>query len=350
MKKKPIHSRHWLSLVVGAAGLALASAAHSQTPDSYVPATGQLTIPSLVIGSADFLNLVVGVTAQDILINPAPGATSTTAIGDFFDTTNGELSIASVTVGSATYYDPVVQVAGLQSIGSVVGAATYAGGSLTMPAVQVLGGALYTDVSAQIGLGQVRSVGGGMPTVSQNTYDTSTGLLTVPVAQYNGRYYTNVKASVTLGNVTHVGGHQGIDTVIYPFTGIADGANPASTLIQGADGNFYGTTADGGSAGYGTVFRVSPQGTFTLLYTFTSSAGDGAYPYTGLVIDSAGNIYGTTSGGGTSGVGKLGGGTVFRIAPNGTETVLYSFNGNISGSVDGAYPNALVLGSGGGGV
>jgi len=114
----------------------------------------------------------------------------------------------------------------------------------------------------------------------------------------------------------------------------ADGANPVYTsLIQGRDGNLYGTTLGGGSNGGGTVFKITPRGTLNTLYSFCSqpNCADGALPYAGLVQGSDGNFYGTTYQGGASGVF----GTVFKITPSGALTTLHSFNLS-----DGAGPDA----------
>ncbi|PYN92570.1 MAG: hypothetical protein DMD91_32025 [Candidatus Rokuibacteriota bacterium] len=87
--------------------------------------------------------------------------------------------------------------------------------------------------------------------------------------------------------------------------------SPVAPLIQGVDGNFYGTTSQGGAAGTGTVFQVTLAGAFTVLYTFTGGT-DGGYPYAGLVQGTDGNFYGTTSQG-----GAVGAGTVFQLTPAG---------------------------------
>jgi uncharacterized repeat protein (TIGR03803 family) len=139
----------------------------------------------------------------------------------------------------------------------------------------------------------------------------------------------------------------GTETALYSFVGSPnDGANPQVGLVQGSDGNFYGTTYYGGTStncgpyGCGTVFRTSPSGSETNLHSFPSSPTDGSEPYTGLMQGSDGNFYGTTAGGGTNGVG-----TVFRISPSGTYTTLYQFVGY---PTDGANPSAgLVQGSDG---
>jgi uncharacterized repeat protein (TIGR03803 family) len=125
----------------------------------------------------------------------------------------------------------------------------------------------------------------------------------------------------------------GTETVLYTFQGGLDGANPLGSLIADAAGNLYGTTENGGSTGCfnnggcGTVFKIAPDGTETLLYAFQGGS-DGINPEAGLVADASGNLYGTTTFGGA----KMKG-TVFRLAPNGTETVLYSFQGKSDGGV-----------------
>jgi uncharacterized repeat protein (TIGR03803 family) len=109
-----------------------------------------------------------------------------------------------------------------------------------------------------------------------------------------------------------------------------------SALTLGHDGNFYGTTEQGGSAGYGTVFKVTTNGTLTTLAAFNSN--NGASPYAALALGNDGNFYGTTFYGGSSGDG-----TVFKVTTNGTLTTLVSFNGT-----NGASPYAaLTLGNDG---
>jgi len=124
------------------------------------------------------------------------------------------------------------------------------------------------------------------------------------------------------------------ETVLYNFRGGSDGWQPTGGLIFDEKGNLYGTTSSGGSAGSGTVFELSSNGgggwAETILYSFGASSGDGREPLAGLIFDQAGNLYGTTSSGGSTG-----GGTVFQLSPNGsgawTETVLYNFQSSTSG-------------------
>jgi uncharacterized repeat protein (TIGR03803 family) len=114
--------------------------------------------------------------------------------------------------------------------------------------------------------------------------------------------------------------------------GTNDGAHPLAAPVQGSDGNFYGTTRDGGTYGGGTVFKITTNGAYTSLYSF-SGTNDGALPYGGLVQGSDGNFYGTTPGGGTN--GAIHWGTVFKISTNGALITLFSFDW-----FDGASPYA----------
>jgi uncharacterized repeat protein (TIGR03803 family) len=130
----------------------------------------------------------------------------------------------------------------------------------------------------------------------------------------------------------------GRETTLYSFgSSPTDGVGPAAGLVQGRHGYFYGTTTGGGANNYGTVFRISASGTYTSLYSFGSSLNDGVYPYDVLVQGSDGNLYGTTYYGGSNNIANLGDGTVFRISPSGTYTTLYSFG---SSPTDGANPYA----------
>ncbi len=117
----------------------------------------------------------------------------------------------------------------------------------------------------------------------------------------------------------------GKETILYRFTGGADGGSPYQGLIRDEAGNLYGTTISGGAFGAGTVFRINPHGKETVLYSFAGGA-DGKYPFSALTRDPAGNLYGTTWIGGASDQG-----TVFRLDPSSVETVLYTFTGGADG-------------------
>ena len=124
---------------------------------------------------------------------------------------------------------------------------------------------------------------------------------------------------------------------LHSFEG-ADGSTPVVGLVQATDGNFYGTTQSGGANGDGTIFKITPSGTFTSLYSFCSQSGclDGSGPNAGLIQGVDGNLYGTTTNGGANRVG-----TIFGITLSGTLTTLYSFCSQ-SGCTDGTHPNGLV--------
>ena len=113
----------------------------------------------------------------------------------------------------------------------------------------------------------------------------------------------------------------GVVTIIHKFDG-TDGEYPEAPLIQGSDGNFYGTTVYGGSYGWGVVFVLTPQGALTVLHNFPDNGIDGDEPSAGLVQATDGNFYGTATEGGT-----LGGGVIFQITPDGAYTILYNLDG-----------------------
>jgi uncharacterized repeat protein (TIGR03803 family) len=115
-----------------------------------------------------------------------------------------------------------------------------------------------------------------------------------------------------------------------------DGYYPLSGPMQASNGNLYGTTASGGSNSQGTVYEITTAGLFKVLYNFCSQANcaDGAYPFGGLIHDSTGNLYGTTEYGGN----LNGWGTVFEITTTNQLIILHSFD-----NTDGAYPISALL-------
>jgi len=122
---------------------------------------------------------------------------------------------------------------------------------------------------------------------------------------------------------------------LHGFTGGTDGSQPYGGLIQGSDGNYYGTTESGGGSGLGTVYSITAAGTLTTVYNFGGS--DGANPKAGVIQGSDGFLYGTTSASGTGGAG-----TVFKVGTTGTLTTQHFF----TGGSDGGNPQAgLVQGS-----
>jgi len=132
----------------------------------------------------------------------------------------------------------------------------------------------------------------------------------------------------------------GVETVLYNFSGSVDGCSPYPGVILDSVGNTYGAATDCGAYGYGVVFEVDSSGNETVLHSFSSGL-DGANPGSVLLFDSKGNLYGTTAHGGNSECGGTGCGTVFELSPDGnrgwTERVLYAFC-SVTGCTDGEEP------------
>ena len=129
----------------------------------------------------------------------------------------------------------------------------------------------------------------------------------------------------------------GKSVILYNFKGQPDGAEPLMPLVLDKAGNVYGLTEVGGTYNYGTIFKVDPAGNETVLYSFAGPP-DGATPFDGVISDAAGNLYGTTSQGGTGNCFGSGCGTVFEFTTKGKEKVLYNFLGGTDGGVPWAAP------------
>jgi uncharacterized repeat protein (TIGR03803 family) len=144
---------------------------------------------------------------------------------------------------------------------------------------------------------------------------------------------TAIVSLTVIGPLRPISAHAGgitvyPQTVLMNFSG-PDGAFPAGGLVRDGQGNLFGTTYQGGAYDNGTVFRVSPDGQLTTLFSFNRFAG-GGYPVGDLIADSRGNLYGTTTAGGT-----YFGGTVYKLTPDGQMTVLANLDSNT-----GWYPGA----------
>ena len=172
-----------------------------------------------------------------------------------------------------------------------------------------------------------------------------------PVQGHDGSFYGTTTAGGANGNGTVFNvTPTGALTVLYTFSAANNGVNgdgsyPSGGLVQGADGNFYGTARYGGLNDTGTIFKVTPMGGFTTLSSFAAlDDGNynqgGAFPTKGLIQGQDGNFYGTAGYGGT-----LGAGTIFEVSPTGTLTTLYNFghlNSN-NQNPDGVEPEASLL-------
>jgi uncharacterized protein (TIGR03437 family) len=121
-------------------------------------------------------------------------------------------------------------------------------------------------------------------------------------------------------------------TTLYTFTAMSDGGAPTAGVVQGSDGNFYGTTTNGGQNGFGTIFKLTPTGVLTTLYSFPAIPAGNASSVT-LIQATDGNFYGTINQGG----GPEGHGTLFEMTPDGAVTTLHTFGG-----ADGVAPDYLI--------
>jgi uncharacterized repeat protein (TIGR03803 family) len=158
-------------------------------------------------------------------------------------------------------------------------------------------------------------------------YSPYAGVIRDSAGNVYGTTYSGGTANSGVVYKLDTGGHE---TVLYSFTGGADGSNPYAGVVRDSAGNLYGTTDYGGTANGGVIYKLDTAGQETVLYSFTRVAGE-ANPYSnGVIRDSAGNFYGTTPFGGTAGAGA-----VYKLDTAGQYTVLYNF----TGGADGEYPN-----------
>jgi uncharacterized repeat protein (TIGR03803 family) len=161
-----------------------------------------------------------------------------------------------------------------------------------------------------------------------------------PVQGTDGNFYATAYSGGANGDGTVFKiTPSGTLTTIHSFD-LTDGQAPASGLVLGTDGNFYGTTLGGGVNTDGTVFKITPSGKLTTLHSFCSLnlCTDGSAPYLGALVQGAdGDFYGSTPFGGTNHAG-----TIFKITPGGALTTLHTFD-----TTDGGGPNALVQGADG---
>lgn len=160
----------------------------------------------------------------------------------------------------------------------------------------------------------------------------------------NGNFYgttvyggdTNCNPPYGCGTVFRLS-KTGRETILHKFTGTPDGWFPEALLVGDSSGNLYGTTYLGGTSGLGAIFKIDTSGKETILYSFAGppeGGGDGAFSYEGVIRDASGNLYGVTSRGGTFGAG-----VVYELDAAGNETLLYSF----TGGTDGSDPDSVLL-------
>jgi uncharacterized repeat protein (TIGR03803 family) len=235
--------------------------------------------------------------------------------GTVFELTTSGTETVLHNFGGGT--DGAVPSASLLSVGNTYYGTTSAGGSFG------------TGTVFQIGPNNAYSVLFTFNGTSAGGYPLG-GL----IADSAGNLYgtTSIGGSANYGVVFMLtpAGHE---TVLYNFKGRKDGNAPAGNLLRDKAGNLYGITYLGGKENYGTVFKLTQKGHEKRLHVFSGGSNDGLGPYGGLIMDAHGNLYGTTSQGGTYDFG-----TVFEMSPKGAITLLHSFSGT-----DGEAPIAPLM-------
>jgi uncharacterized repeat protein (TIGR03803 family) len=272
--------------------------------------------------------------------NPHPGVTADGA-GNLYGTTenggasnagvvfkvnaSGETVLHSFTGGSDGGY-PYAGVI-LDAAGNLCGTTTYGGSSQTSG----------TGFSGYSGYGAVYKleISSQQETTLYAFPGGADGI--VPYAGLTADGEGNLYGATEEGGAANTGtvyklDSTGHETVLYSFTGGEDGGYPYGGVILDPDGNLYGTTLDGGAASFGVVYKVDPSGQETVLHSFTGGA-DGNSPMAGVIRDSEGNLYGTTTNGGTGY-----GGVIYKLDANGNFTLLHSFSG-----LDGLEPYSGVI-------
>ena len=306
-----------------------------------------------LIRYANFALVIVGLGAVSTQL---AAQTITTLVN--FDRTNGAYPSASMVQGYNGNFFGVTTQGGAKNVGEIfqVGRerdfsvlASFKGGNGAAPSSKLVlatNGNFYGSTTE--GGGRQGICGYDSPGCGEIYKATASGILTglhkfnfgdgffprsAPIQASDGNFYGTTDNGGSGGNCVSGCGTiyrltpNGVFATIHDFTG-PDGANPSGQLIEGVDGDLYGTTGLGGGnkdCSCGTVFKVTRGGTLTVLYAFDSF--DGNYP-NGLIQAADGNFYGTTYNG-----GAVGNGTVFKIRPDGTLTILHSFAG-----IDGSQP------------
>jgi len=303
-----------------------------------------------------------------------------------FDGVHGAVPFAGVTLGRDNYLYGVTYQGGTNNLGTVfklspTGVITVlfnfdgASGSLPIGGLtQGADGNFYgTTDSGGTGKCTISTPGcgtvfkitpsGALTTLYNLTDATGAGPAAALVQATDGNFYGTTFGGGNSPGCFHGCGTvfrmtpTGALTVIHTFRS-SDGANPEAALIQGTDGNLYGTTSHGPSSGSciftggcGTVFKMTRGGVLTTLYSF--SGPDGGLPEASLVQGTDGNFYGTTTAGGSSTFCTGGCGTIFQITPSGTPMILHTFAGTDGGAPEGGltqHTNGLFYGTTAGGL
>ena len=262
-------------------------------------------------------------------------------LGSLIQASDGDLYGVTAT-GGANGYGSVFKVtlSGTESIlysfkgGTTDGDPRYGGSSLIQASSGNFYGVTYQGGASSDGIVFELTPGGSETVLYSFKGGTTDGSHPSDnvIQASDGNFYGTTSAGGANGDgVVFKITPSGNESVLYAFKGgTTDGAAPYGGLIQATDGNLYGMTLQGGTSNAGVAFKITPSGTESVLYAFKGGTTDGGAPYVNLIQASDGNFYGMTSSDGASGDG-----VIFKITPSGSETVLYSFLG---GATDGATP------------
>jgi uncharacterized repeat protein (TIGR03803 family) len=296
---------------------------------SYNPGAGELAVLHAFAGGGAMRPNASPIHASDGNFYGTTSSGGTSGLGTVYTTTAaGEITILHSFAGAP--YDGSYPIAGLieTADGSFYGT-TNSGGASDR-------GTIF-KISPQGTHATVHAFAGG--------HDDGASPQGALVPATDGNFYgvTSSGGAYDYGIVFRMTPDTGTVTLLHSFGGSErnDGTFPYAALVQATDGNLYGTTPVGGRSGYGTMFMITVDGALTILHHFDEGSGGGGRPYAGLLEAADGNFYGTAQSGGSSRQG-----TVFRITPAGSYSDLHAFSG---GPADGAYPSnaSLVQESGG---
>jgi uncharacterized repeat protein (TIGR03803 family) len=250
---------------------------------------------------------------------------TTAGAGDYGDGLGEGSVFRMTTAGAGTYY----------SLNSASSGASPFAGLVQGQDGNFYGTSAYSGAYGLVGYGAVFKLtpAGALTALGEFNFESGANPASALVQAADGNFYgtaQNGGANGGFGTIFQITS-AGTITALHSFAN-TDGAGPIAGLTQDTDGSFYGTTYSGGASNAGTVFKLSSDGTFTSLYSFTGG-DDGSNSYGGLLLANDGDFYGTTEGGGVYGLG-----TVFRISRNGALTTLVNFDG-----YQGAVPECTLI-------
>ena len=248
--------------------------------------------------------------------------------GNFYGTAwQGNASGSDTIVGAGTVFEITASGQPITLYGFCSQTNCADGGDPFAPLVQAANGNFYgtTFDGGTQGYGTVFEItsGGALTTLHSFNFPDGAGPTAGLIQAKNGNFYgTTLYGGANGAGTVFELTAEGRPRRLHSFGSAEDGANPYAGLVQAKNGNFYGTTYGGGAHGHGTVFEITASGNLTTLYSFCSqtNCADGAYPYAGVIQASDGSFYGTTAKGGTTGWG-----TLFAITAEGGLTTLHSF-------------------------